>query len=123
LEAVLGALRQQGIVQGVKRSATAGGGSNTASDTIAAQAAGQAADVLADAADGPAAAAGRGAINALRSFANENRDRALAEALQNPQRMIQLIEQQLARGEPLSPLQQQVLAILRGAPAAAGMSQ
>jgi hypothetical protein len=47
----------------------------------------------------------------------------LAEALQNPQRMIQLIEQQLARGEPLSPLQQQVLAILRGAPAAAGMSQ
>jgi hypothetical protein len=123
LEAVLGALRQQGIVQGVKRSATAGGGSNTASDTIAAQAAGQAADVLAGAAGGPAAAAGRGAINALRSFANENRDRALAEALQNPQRMIQLIEQQLARGEPLSPLQQQVLAILRGAPAAAGMSQ
>jgi hypothetical protein len=123
LEAILGALRQQNIVQGVKRSATAGGGSNTASDTFAAQAAGQAADVLAGAAGGPAAQMGRGAINALRSFANEKRDEALAQALQNPQRMIQLIEQQLARGEPLSPLQQQVLAVLRGAPAAAGMSQ
>jgi hypothetical protein len=66
---------------------------------------------------------GRSAIGALQQFANQRRDEALAQALQNPQRMIQLIEQQLARGEPLSPLQQQVLAVLRGAPAAAAMSQ
>jgi hypothetical protein len=121
LEAILGALRQQNIVQGVKRSATAGGGSNTASDTIAAQAASQAADALATVAGGPAGAAGRIGLDALRNFANRNRDQALAEALQNPQRMIQVLEQQLARGAPLSPAQQQLLAILRGAPAAAGM--
>jgi hypothetical protein len=123
LEAILGALRQQNIVQGVKRSATAGGGSNTESDRLAAQAAGSAADALAGAAGGPAAAAGRAGLDALRSLATRNRDQALAEALQNPQQMIQLLQQQLARGEPLTPLQQQVLAILRGAPAAAGMSQ
>jgi len=120
LEAILGALRQQNIVQGVKRSATAGGGSNTASDTFAAEAAGNAANALLTG-SGPVGAVNRTAIDALRAAATRNRDQALAEALQNPQRMIEVLEAQLARGEPLSAAQQQLLAILRGAPAAAGM--
>jgi len=115
LEAVLGALRAQNIVQGVKRSATAGGGSNTASDTIAAKAASSVADAVANTAGAP----GRASLEGLRNFANARKDAALAEALQNPQRMIEILEQQLAAGRPLGPAEQQLLALLRGLPVAA----
>lgn len=115
LESILEALRAQNIVQGVKRSATAGGGSNTASDTIAAQAASGLADAVANTAGQP----GRMSLDALRNFANTRRDAALAEALQNPQRMVELLEGKLRAGRPLSPTEQQLLALLRGAPAAA----
>lgn len=115
LESILEALRAQNIVQGVKRSATAGGGSNTASDTIAAQAASGLADAVANTAGQP----GRMSLDALRNFANTRRDAALAEALQNPQRMVELLEGKLRAGRPLSPAEQQLLALLRGAPAAA----
>lgn len=119
LESILDALRAQNIVQGVKRSATAGGGSNTASDIMAAQAANRAADAVASVAGGPAAAVGKGAMDALKAFANTQKDRALAEALQNPQQMIAVLERQIAAGKPLTPAQNQLLAILRSAPAAA----
>jgi len=46
-------------------------------------------------------------------------ERALAEALQNPQRMIAILERQVAAGQPLSPAQNQLLALLRGVPAVA----
>lgn len=115
LESILEALRAQNIVQGVKRSATAGGGSNTTSDKIAAQAASGLADAVANTAGQP----GRMSLDALRNFANTRRDAALAEALQNPQRMVELLEGKLRAGRPLSPAEQQLLALLRGAPAAA----
>lgn len=114
LEAVLQALRQQNITRRVARTATSGGGSNTASDTFAAEAAGNLADAVANTAGTP----GRISLDALRNFANTRKDAALAEALQNPQRMIELLEGQVRAGRPLSPAEQQLLAILRGAPAA-----
>lgn len=116
LQAVLDALRQQNIVQGVKRSATAGGGSNTASDTLAAQTAGNVAEALANATGAP----GRSVLDRVRDVANANKDAALAEALQNPQRMVELLEGRIRAGRPLSPAEQELLALLRGvAPVAA----
>lgn len=119
LEAILDALRAQNIVQGVKRSATAGGGSNTASDMFAARSAGAAADAVTNMAGGPAATVSKGVLQGLRDYANANKDRALAEALQNPQQMIALLERKLAANVPLTPSENYVLALLRGAPAAA----
>lgn len=119
LESILEALRAQNIVQGVKRSATAGGGSNTASDQFAAKAAGRAGDVIAGMAGGTAGAVTRGTLNAALDWANTRRDRALAEALQNPQRLIEILERRVAAGQPLSTAEQGVLQILRGVPAAA----
>lgn len=118
LEAVLEALRAQGIVQGVKRSATAGGGSDTASNMYAAKAAGKVADAVG--ASGSMTATGvSAALNKLGELATANKDKALAEALQNPQQMIQLLERKLQAGAPLSTQEQYLLSLLRGAPAAA----
>lgn len=119
LEAVLDALRAQNIVQGVKRSATAGGGSNTASDIFAARSAGAAADAVTNMAGGPAATVSKSVLQGLRDYANTNKDRALAEALQNPQQMVQLLERKLQAGAPLSAQEQYLLSMLRGIPAAA----
>ena len=119
LESILDALRAQNIVQGVKRSATAGGGSNTAGDMFAAKSAGAAADAVTNMAGGPAATVGKGVLSGLRDYANANKDRALAEALQNPQQMIGLLERKLAANVPLTASENYVLALLRGAPAAA----
>lgn len=119
LESILEALRAQNIVQGVKRSATAGGGSNTASDQFAAKAANRAGDVISGMAGGTAGAVTRGTLNAALDWANTHRDRALAEALQNPQRLIEILERRVAAGQPLSTAEQGVLQILRGVPAAA----
>lgn len=118
LESILEALRKQNIVQGVKRSATAGGGSNTASDTFAAKAAGKAGDMIAEHVPGGRAA--RGILQGVADVANANKDRALAEALQNPQQMIQLLEARIAAGQPVGPAEAQLLKLLRGSlPAAA----
>lgn len=119
LEGILEALRAQNIVQGVKRSATAGGGSNTASDQFAARAANRAGDVISGMAGGTAGAVTRGTLNAALDWANTHRDRALAEALQNPQRLIEILERRVAANQPLSTAEQGVLQILRGVPAAA----
>jgi len=118
LEAVLGALRQQGIVQAVKRSATGGGGSNTASDTFAAAAAQQAGEALSRVA-GPAQGAASTLTTRAVDYVKGLEEQALAEALQNPQRMLQILQRQVDAGQPLSPAQQQLLALLRGVPAVA----
>ncbi|NBW12762.1 MAG: hypothetical protein EBR82_32525 [Caulobacteraceae bacterium] len=115
LRSVLDALRAQGIVQGVKRSATAGGGSNTASDQFAAKAAGKVGDAVAGMAGGPAGAVTKGMLSAALDWANTHRDRALAEALQDPQRLIQILEGRIRAGQPLSTAEEGVLQILRAA--------
>lgn len=114
LEAILAALRQQNIVQGVKRSATAGGGSNTASDTIAAGVAERAAGML-----GPAQPVASTLTTRLMDYSKGLEEQALAQALQNPQRMLQILQRQVDAGQPLTPTQQQLLALLRGVPAVA----
>jgi hypothetical protein len=119
LRAVLEALRRQNITQRVARTATAGGGSNTASDTIAAAAAGQAADVIGGVAGTPGSIVARGGIDALRAFANTQRDQALANALQNPQELRRILEQIERSGQPLTAEQDALLRILRGSSAAA----
>lgn len=110
LEAVLGALRAQGIVQNVKRSATAGGGSNTASDMMAAQTARQVANGL------PGA---RGLVDRAINYSGDIKDEALARALQNPDEMIRLIQQQIQRGQPLTPGMEAFMRLISSAPAAA----
>lgn len=119
LNSIVDALRAQGLVQGVKRSATAGGGSNTASDIMAARTAGAVADAATNVVGGPAATVGKGMLDSLRAYATANKDRALAEALQNPQQMISLLEAKLRAGAPMTAQEQYLLSMLRAAPAAA----
>ncbi len=90
LHATLDALRRQAIVQGVKRSATAGGGSNTASDLFAA-----------------------GAADLARQLVNGKRDAELAAALQDPAKMLGLLKARLASGDPLTPYETSVLSALQ----------
>lgn len=97
LEAILDALRQQNIVQGVKRSATAGGGSNTASDLMAARTAQAAGDAALGAIGGPTAQVARGLMSGIRGAVDARKDRALAEALQDEQRFIELLQRQAAQ--------------------------
>lgn len=118
LNAILEALRAQNIVQGVKRSATAGGGSDTASNMYAAKAAGKAAEALGASGSMTAAAAKTG-LEKLGELATATKDRALAEALQNPQQMIVVLERKLKAGAPLNAQEQYLLSMLRAAPAAA----
>lgn len=121
LEAVLDALRSQNIVQGVKRSATAGGGSDTASNMYAAKAAGQAAQAM-GASGSMTTSTATAALTKLSELATATKDRALAEALQNPQQMIALLERKLKAGAPLNAQEQYLLSMLRAAPAAAATS-
>jgi hypothetical protein len=58
-------------------------------------------------------------VSAALDWANTHRDRALAEALQDPQRLIQILERRVRAGQPLSTAEEGVLQILRGVPAAA----
>jgi hypothetical protein len=113
LNAVLDALRRQNITQRVAKTATAGGGSNTASDTIAAAAAGQVGDVIAGAAGVPSWVSRIG-LGRLEDIATANRDRALAEALQNPDELLRILEKLERSGQPLSPEQSVLLNMLRG---------
>jgi hypothetical protein len=97
LESVLDALRRQNIVQGVKRSATAGGGSNTASDQFAAGTARALGDVALDAVGGPGAAVGRNLLSGIRGAVDARKDRALAQALQDEQAFIRMLENQAVK--------------------------
>jgi hypothetical protein len=105
MESILSALRKQNIVQGVKRSATAGGGSNTASDVFADRAARQLGSGL-GASGGPVGAVAgdvvAGAVNRASNRADVLRDEVVSQALQNPDAMLQLLERQIQRGQPLS---------------------
>lgn len=113
LNVVLEALRRQNITQRVAKSATAGGGSNTASDTIAAEAAGQVGDAIAGAAGVPSWVSRIG-LGRLEDIATATRDRALAEALQNPDELLRMLEKLERSGQPLSPEQSALLNMLRG---------
>lgn len=97
LESVLDALRRQNIVQSVKRSATAGGGSNTASDQFAAGTARAMGDVALDAVGGPAATVGRSLLSGIRGAVDARKDRALSQALQDEQAFIRMLENQAAK--------------------------
>lgn len=97
LEGILEALRRQNIVQGVKRSATAGGGSNTASDQFAAGTARAMGDVALDAVGGPAATVGRSLLSGIRGAVDAKKDRALSQALQDEQAFIRMLENQAAK--------------------------
>ena len=118
LNTILDALRAQNITQGVKRSSTGGGGSDTVSNVYAAKAAGRAADAM-GASGSTTAAVATAALNKLGELATATKDRALAEALQNPQQMVQLLERKLKAGAPMTPQEQYLYSLLRGAPAAA----
>lgn len=118
LEAVLDALRAQNITQGVKRSSTGGGGSDTGSNLYAAKAAGKAADAI-GASGSTTAAVTTAVLNKLGELATVTKDRALAEALQNPQQMIQVLERKLKANAPMTAQEQYLYSLLRGAPAAA----
>jgi hypothetical protein len=103
LSQTLEALRQQNIVQRVKKSATAGGGSNTASDMIAAG--------VRDAAPG-------GGITKMlwdnvAMAGNNRRDRVLAEALRDPAAMRQLLQKQVSTPGELTDGEQALLRLLR----------
>lgn len=115
LNAIVDALRAQGIVQGVKRSATAGGGSNTASDLMASKAAGMAADAIIPGGGPMTTTVANKAIETLRGFANARKDKALAEALQNPQQMIDLLEAKIRANAPLSDAEKYLYSTLRQA--------
>lgn len=115
LNAIVDALRAQGIVQGVKKSATAGGGSNTASDLMASKAAGAAADAIIPGSGGVTGTVANKTIEALRGFANARKDKALAEALQNPQQMISLLEAKMKANAPLSDAEKYLYSTLRQA--------
>jgi hypothetical protein len=110
LQATLDALRRQDIVQGVKKSATAGGGSNTSSDLFAA------AEQQAGAGGGITAMM----VQALRKGASRRYDEALAEALQNPQVAISMLERKIAARQPLTASEEMVLNALRAGGAGAG---
>lgn len=105
LSQTLEALRQQGIVQRVKKSATAGGGSNTASDMFAA---------------GVREAAPGGGITKMlwdnvAMAGNNRRDRALAEALREPAAMKQLLQKAVSTPGELTPFEERLLRGLRSA--------
>jgi hypothetical protein len=113
LNVVLEALRRQNITQRVAKSATAGGGSNTTSDAIAAEAAGQVGDAIAGAVGVPSWVSRMG-LGRLEDLASANRDRALAEALQNPDELLRILEKLERSGQPLSTEQSVLLNMLRG---------
>ncbi len=116
LNRTLDALRRQGIVQRVKKSATAGGGSNTQSDRFAAAAAGAAL---------PGGSAARMVWDFASDLANARRDAALNEALRDPQEMIRLLTLASRAPGDLTPAQRTLVQLLRstGAVGAGDLAQ
>lgn len=82
LEATLGVLQRQGIVQGVKRSATAGGGSDTVSNAFASGTAHQAGapNMLLQ------------LIGAAKKVGTAKTDNALAQLLSDPEELVKVLE-------------------------------
>lgn len=115
LEAVLNALRKQNITQRIAKTATAGGGSNSVGDIAASRAAGVAGDIAANAVGGPTASVASGILRGIRDRTTGRGDKLLAEALQNPEQMLRLLEQAASRrqGGALSLEESEVLNLLR----------
>lgn len=111
LEAVLDALRRQNIVQRVAKSATGGGGSNTAGDTFAAKAAGAAANAI----GGPVSGIGSGILQSVKDRTVGKADKMLAEALQDPEKLLPLLEKAAGKrqGGALTLEESEVLNALR----------
>jgi hypothetical protein len=104
LNQTLEALRRQGIVQRVKKSATAGGGSNTASDMMAAGA-----QAL------PGGSLTKMAWDKLAMVGQNRRDLALAEALRDPAAMQQALTKAVSRPGEMTAKEQALLQGLRAA--------
>lgn len=109
------ALRRQAITQGVARTATAGGGSNTAADLAGT-------GLQATVGQGWLGQAATDVARGLRSFGQGRYDDTLGEALRNPQEMIKLLELRLQQGQPLSESEKLLLNALRGASVGIGTS-
>lgn len=105
-------LRKQGITQGVARTATAGGGSNTAGDIGGAAAQQVAPSLLVQA----LTAAGQG----VKNVGQRKYDDALADALRDPAVMLQMLQQKIARNQPLTGAEDALLRALRGTTATSG---
>lgn len=103
LSQALEALRAQGITQRVKKSATAGGGSNTASDNFAAG--------LMDRA--PKEGVIGSAWNFAKGVANSRRDDAMMRALQDPAEMRRLLTMAVNAPGELTTAERQLLQVLR----------
>lgn len=103
LNETLDALRRQSIVQRVKRSATAGGGSDTISNAITSGLADKVAE------SGTAGAA----LNYLKGVATRKREAALVDALRNPEEMARLLRMQASNPGDLTTKEKALLAILR----------
>jgi len=123
VQSVLDALRAQNVTQRVKNVQTGMGGSNTAGD-LASMLAGdsfmgsvgkavKSLPVLKDVSP---------FLNALGGVATHRQDALMAQALQNPQAMLALLERAAAQGEPLSQGQRLLLQALRSTGSAATVS-
>jgi hypothetical protein len=110
-------LRRQGIVQRVKKSATAGGGSNTISDSIAAGALDKAAE--------KGGGVTMWALGKVRDIATSKREAALLDALRDPEAMAKLLQTAARAPGDLSPREVLLLKLLRsgGAAGADGLTQ
>jgi len=117
--AILEALRMQALPQRLKKTATAGGGSDTTPNNVAVGVAKRFMNSL------PGGELATGLLEGAASRSNDLRNKVLADALQNPAEMMKLLEAQIKRGQPLTQQQLAVYGVLRGfAPGAqAGFSK
>lgn len=117
--AILEALRLQALPQRLKKTATAGGGSDTTSNNVAVSAAKRFINNL------PGGELATGLVEGAASRSDDLKNKVLADALQSPVEMMKLLEAQIKRGQPLTAQQDAVYRVLRGlAPGAqAGFSK
>lgn len=116
LAQTLEALRQQGIVQRVKKSATAGGGSNTASDTVTARAL----DTAGRWAEGVPLVGPM--LSPILTRGSRIKEQTLAEALRDPAALQRLMTRAVRTPGELSPKEQMLIQALRQS-GAVGASQ
>jgi hypothetical protein len=117
--AILEALRLQALPQRLKKTATAGGGSDTVSNNVAVGAAKRFINNL------PGGELATGLVEGAASRSDDLKNKVLADALQSPAEMMKLLEAQIKRGQPLTQQQLAVYGLLRSlAPGAqAGFSK
>lgn len=105
--AILEALRLQALPQRLKRTATAGGGSDTVSNNVAVGAARKFMNNL------PGGELATNLVEGAASRSDDLKSRVLADALQNPAEMIKLLEAQIKRGQPLTAAQDAIYRVVR----------